>query len=320
MELNLLFRPSEIHNVMPNGKGKSNLEKYNDILAKIENVEQEFKVLKNKKTKKAMSLLERAHKYCVQLEVLRPVRHLPHLSEGVKKHLRNKMIELKYGRYKEFENKYTTKGKACEEAGITLYSLLKGRVFENNKTRIQNDYFSGEIDIPWFTKKVMVAITDIKNSYSIHTFFDNLDGIKSANKYQGLGYLDLNPTVKKYHVANVLIDNTADAILLDLHRESYKWEEGDTPAWRELQILKTHVYSQDKFDEFIHMRGCAPVDDKSKEVYNSFVELPREDRLIEHTFERDEDEINAVKKRIDECRLFMEMTYGIKHVPIKLVA
>lgn len=295
--------------------GKSNAQKYDEISQMLDKVSEEYNGLKNKETKKATGLKDRIEKYENQLEELKPMKNLPYLSATCKKALRQKMIEIKYRRRKEIESKYTTKGKECEEAGITLYSLIKGKIFENNKDRFCNDYYTGEHDLPWFDKKkVMYRITDIKNSYNIHSFFDNVDTIKDANKWQGVGYMDLHETVKEYSIANVLVDNTEDAILLDLHRESYKWQDGDTPAWRELEIVKEHVYTIDKFEEFVHVRGCNPIDDNSRKVYESFVEMPQEERLIEHTFERDEKDIQAARDRIDDCRLYMEMIFGIKHV------
>lgn len=314
METNILFRPSEISNLMSAARGESNRAKYDKMEETLDAKRNEYAELKNKDTKKAEAILERIGKLENQILVAEEMKDLPHLSEGTKTHLRKKMIEIRYHRYKEIETKYMTKGKKCEEESITAYSLIKNRVFENNKIRVKNDYYSGEIDLPWYNKeRIMEAITDIKSSYDVYSFFDNEDGIKKANKWQGIAYMDIHPTVKKYHIANVLVNNTHDAVLLDLHRESYKWQEGDTPEWRELQILKNHVYTKETFDEFIHLRGCGPIDDDAKKVYDSFVEIPLKDRLIEHTFERNEDEIQEARTRMDECRIYLEMIYGIKH-------
>ena len=316
IESKILFRPSEVSGIMPNGKGKSNIQKYEEAIESKTQLAIDYNLIKNKETKTAKALWERRKKNLKTIHDLHATKHLPNLSEGVKTLLRGKMIEILYKRYKaNIGNKYTTKGLDCEESGITLYSILKGKVFENNKERVTNDYFSGEIDLAWTNDKGEVyKITDIKNSYSIHTFFDNLEDIKKANYWQGVAYMHLHKTALEYSIANVLVDNTPDAILLDMHRESYKWQDGDTPAWRELEILKDHVYTDVAFNEFVNNRGINPTDEKSQKMYDSFVEIPMEQRLIEHTFERDETEIEALTTRIDECRLYMEIIYGIKHV------
>ena len=314
MKANILFRPSELGKLMGSARGKSNLEKYEDIKAQFDKVLDEYNALENQETKKAFGLKERMTKYLGQLEALEDSKHLPHLPETCKKQLKAKMIEIKYDRYKEISNKYITKGNDCEEAAITLYSLIKGKLFENNKKRIRNEYLSGEIDLEWRDElNSLYRITDIKNSYSIHSFFDNIDTIKSDNKWQGVGYLALHPTVKSYSIANVLVDNTDDAILLELHRESYKWKGGDTPAWREIEMIKEHIYTKKRFEQFVEMRGCVPLDQQSINAYNSFKELPQDERLIEHTFERNEEDIEKVYNRLDECRKYLEITFDIKH-------
>lgn len=316
MKTEILFRPSELSKIMASARGKSNREKYDEMVSTLEAKRTEYTELKNKETKKAETIQERIAKLENEIQVAENLKDLPHLSEGTKTHLRKKMIEIKYNRRKEIENKFMTKGKDCEEEAITLYSILKGRVFENNKDRVNNDYYSGEIDLAWRNKKGEITeISDIKNSWDVFTFFDNEDDIKGSNKWQGIAYMDLHPTVEKYHIANVLVDNTHDAILQELYRESYKWKDGETPTWKELEVIKGHVYTQKEFDKFIHLRGCGPTDDKAKKVYESFVEMPAEERLIEHTFTREEIEqdLQKARTRIDECRKYLEMTYGLKH-------
>lgn len=312
MKTEILFRPSEIHKIMGTAKGKSNREKYDELVARLEKYTEEHKSLLNKETKKAHALQYNIDLMKQRIQEAEPMKDLPHLTETCKKALKDKMIEIKYGRYREFENKYTTKGKDVEEESITLYSLIKNKIFKNNKDRRKNDYFTGEIDLAWDDE--VTKISDIKSSYNLHTFFDNEDTIKPENKLQGLGYMDLYPKCEEYCIANVLTDNTDDAILHALYQESYRWKDGEVPNWRELQIIKEHIYSQDHFERFVELRGCVPIDEKSKKIYNGFVEIPLKNRLIEHTFERDEKAILDIKKRIDECRLYMEIKWGIKHV------
>ena len=318
METTVLFRPSEISNLMASARGESNRQKYDKMVVTLEEKQDEWMNLKNKETKKADALQERIIKLQNQIHAAEAMKDLPHLSEGTKKHLRKKMIEIKWGRYKDIQTKYMTKGKDCEEKAIDIYSQIKGMVFENNKERVKNDIYSGEIDLPWYNKKgEMVAISDIKNSWDIHTFYDNEDTIKTANKWQGVAYMDLHPTVEKYHIANILVDNTHDAILNELYRESYQWKDQETPTWRELQVIKSHIYTKAEFDRFIHLRGCTPTTDEDQKVYDSFVEMPIEERMIEHTFIREEvaDDIQKARTRMEECRVYLEMIYGIKHIP-----
>jgi len=239
------------------------------------------------------------------------------LGETAKTRLTEKAIEIRYGRYKDFSNKYTTKGLAVEEQSITTYSLLKGRFFANNKVRVKNDFFTGEIDLPWIDSNgKTVAITDVKSSYSVHTFWSALKEVNKAYVHQGCGYLDLFPDAEKYHIAHLLVDNTDDAVLNELYRESYKWENGDVPSWRSIEVIKNHIFTSESFDRIIKMHGVHIQSEKDQKAFDSFIEIPIEQRLIEHTFLRSdlESEIQEVKERMAVCREWLFENFNIKHI------
>lgn len=307
----ILFRPSEIYNIMTNPRTKTtNRDKYDQLLKKIQKLEAELNKTEDKKDINAIiyniDILEAEKKR------LEPLKDLPLLSKTTENFLKHKIAELKFNRRKELDNKYIRKGIDCEEAGITLYSKLKKRVFKNNKERKTNKYFTGEIDLPIYNKSNEVEeIADIKNAFDLHTFVDNLDEVKDSNRYQGLAYMDLYPTAKRFRIANVLINNTTDNILDLLYRESFRWPNQETPTWREIEIVKNQLFTKTEFEEFIAMRSILPVDEKSEDQYNSFVEIPEEERLIEHVIDRNEAEINDIKIRIDQCRLWLKIKYNL---------
>jgi hypothetical protein len=318
MKLEILFRPSECDPLLSKPKGKSNREIYDETVERLDKYNTELSGLKNRETKKAKSLAEQIEKYKVKVTEQKRLKDLPHLSEGAKKLLKSKMIEIRWGRRREIDNKYTTKGKKQEEISVTLYSLIKNRIFKNNKIRTRNKYFTGEIDIPWEDKlKVMFAITDAKSSYDVHTFYDNDGAIKRPNRTQGLGYMDLHPTVKQYHIANLLVNNTQEAIISLIYKESFNWKDGEVPQWKQIKIIKEHIFDKASFTQFCDMNFYMGLDEKGQEEFDSFIEIPMEHRIIEHTFERDNEEIEDLKRQIDKARMYMDILYGITQEEIK---
>lgn len=312
MKEEILFRPSECDPLLSKPKGKSNREVYDETVERLDKYNAELSGSKNQETQKAIKLRQQIAKYKLKVKEQEQLKDLPHLSDGAKKLLKSKMIEIRWNRRKDIDNKYTTKGKEQEEISVTLYSLIKNRIFKNNKIRVSNDCFTGEIDLPWFDKeKVMIEITDAKSSYDVHTFYDNVDVIKRPNKTQGLGYMDLYPTVKRYNIANLLVNNTNDSILGLLHRESYSWKDGETPQWREIEIIKEHIFDKESFTQFCDLRFFTGLDEEGQKKFNSFIEIPKEERIIEHTFERNESEIDDLKKEIDKARIYMAILYGL---------
>lgn len=320
----ILFRPSEIHKIMSNPRvKKTNLDRYKETAAKLVKAIQELDDAKDKDdvsgelitAAEVISALEyNVDLLTKQLAAQERLKDLPNLSKTCTTYLKRKYVEIMYNRREDIDNKYMKKGRDCEEAGIDLYSMIKGRLFVNNKIRVSNSFFTGEIDLPHYdAEKVMREITDIKNAYSAHTFIDNLETVKDANKYQGLTYMDLHPTVHTYHIANVLIDNTDDAVLNELYRESFKWDDQDVPADREIEIIRNNIYTADKFAEFIKLRGLDNnPDEAAQEQLDLFVEIPAEARLIEHTFDRDEVAIQSIKDRVIECREWIRIMFNLE--------
>lgn len=316
IERNILFRPSEMGSIMTNAKGRSNKQQYDELGKQIETWQARYDGAKNKETKTAQELLIKIGKASKERDLLLPVLNEVLLSETTKKQLLSKAVELRYGRYEDFENRYTTKGIDCEEESITIYSQYHGKLLENNHDKVQNDYYRGIIDVPWWRpNKKIFRITDIKTAYTIHTFSRHLFDVSEKLIPQGIGYLDLYPDAEEYVIAHVLTNNTDDGIRQQLYRETFKWEEGEVPRWRELQIIKEHIFDTEAFHRFVQTFDYRPNCEKSEKLFESFVEVPLEERVIEHTIKRDDEVLQAQRTRIDECREFMAQEFNIIHNP-----
>lgn len=227
-----------------------------------------------------------------------------------------KAIEIRYGRYKDFSNKYVVKGKEVEEDSITAYSLIKNKVFLNNKVRVTNDMFTGEIDLPWIENGKTVEITDVKSSYSVHTFYNAFGAVDKGYIDQGCGYLDLFPDAKKYNIAYLLVNNSMDGIMRELDRITYSYPDFEVPAYVLLRVLKEHVFDKKTLDEVMAMRNIQVITEKDQEVYESFVEIPLSERMIEHSFNREELEprMEEIRERMNYCREWLFENMNIKHV------
>jgi hypothetical protein len=227
-------------------------------------------------------------------------------------------------------NKYIKKGLAVEAQSIEIFSEFKGELLENNTERVTNDFFTGETDLNFLDALGDVQkVTDIKSSYDIDSFEDNRDeDAKKDNRLQLLGYCDLHKC-KFASVANVLTDNDFTLINDEIRRETYTTKadnlEGfEIPACRIIEIAKDNIFTFTNFFEFLKLHFPAPFliglmegrseDEKALEVFNSFVEVDLMDRVIEIEIESDEDEIEAIKKRVLECRKYLAAKYNIHHI------
>lgn len=206
------------------------------------------------------------------------------LGETCKEHLLECWIEAKYGRTKDFTNKYMEKGTLVEEDSITLYSLVTKKFHKKNKETIENDFFIGTPDLfdgPEIRKAT--CIKDIKSSWDIFTFFKVMT--KPINKlydWQLTGYMDLIPTAKESGLVYCLVDTPLELI---------------NDAKRKLQWAM-NVIDPDANPEFL--ARCEQI-----EKNMTFQDIDEKERYIEFTVPRDEDKIKRAHERVYLCREFM---------------
>lgn len=272
------------------------------------------------KTKEAIS----------KAEELEKLKDIPVLSATAKKYLKTMAIEIRYNRKKRMENKYTRKGIAVEDASIELYSEFKGEAFENNKKRKENDFFSGEWDIEVSNSKgKIVRVDDIKSRYDVDTFEDNRDeDVKAKERDQLLGYIDLLDC-ESAAIINVLTNNDFTLIQDQIKAETFRAKPdeldavGDLNMSRVLEIAKDNIFDEEGFEAFIVYHyseatlaelKAGTAEEQAQEMFDGFVEIPLEERVIEVEVERDDEAIEQLKQRVLDCRKWLEINYNIFHV------
>lgn len=206
--------------------------------------------------------------------------------------------EIKYNRYYNFSNKYTEKGIKMEEDAITLYSRFKKKYLKKNSVRLQNSFFTGEFDIDRKDHTV-----DIKCSWSLDTFpHPAVDKVSDGYFYQGYGYMDLTG-YKKHIVAYCLVNAPANLILREKEALYYKMNCPDETNEKYLQakidIEKNMIYDIEQFKS-----DNPNFDIDCKEwIYD----IPLNERVVEFEINYDENEAQAIKNRLIECRNWMNI-------------
>jgi hypothetical protein len=229
------------------------------------------------------------------------------LSESTKTHLVDVFVRQKYNRFTDINSKYLEKGNDVEEDSITVVSRLTKTFLKKNEEQLSNDYICGTPDI-YIGESIHNAeiIRDTKSSWDAFTFFRAIN--KDINKlyyWQGQGYCWLTGASVFY--IDYCLNNTPYHIVEgELRKESYKHIGGDTPAWVELQIIANHVYDKSTFNDYISLRGIAISDINAKAIYDTFIEIPLENRLYSFKIERNDDDIERLKSRIEDSRDYIQ--------------
>jgi hypothetical protein len=193
------------------------------------------------------------------------------LSQTTKSYILELAIQEKYGIHKEFWSRYTDKGNEVEPEAIKLTeSVLDVGFIYKNEEQFSNEWVTGKPDV---NTDVLI---DVKSSWDAFTFFDKVIENELNNKdyyYQLQGYMWLTDKQEAL-LCYCLIDTPLQIVEDEIRREHWK---------------------QNLISESSDLREF--VEDK-----HTFGHIPKEKRVKTHVVKRDDEVIEAIKTRIEECR------------------
>lgn len=267
------FRCHALGHIMTNPKGKSNLQKYQEAEEAYDLAREKYRNLANKGTKTAENLLEKLNKLGNKIKFLESVKNVPYLSDSCKTHLCDLHTVIKYGRTRDVKNKYLEKGLLLEEDAITLVSLFTGQFFKKNEERRSNGFICGEADI-----EDECLIWDTKVSWDIFTFRRTIPkAIDPVYHWQLDGYMWLWDKPKA-RLAYTLINTPEHLIKLE-----------------EKRLLNDFVGTEEDYKD-----ACADL--RKNMIYD---DIPLEEKVVIFEVERNATREEAIKKRVMECRQFL---------------
>lgn len=243
-------------------------------------------------------------------------RDNPTLSLTCQKRLIKVYAFEMYGRTEDISSKYMEKGTMVEEDAITLFSRVKKKAFKKNEVRLSNKYITGLPDL-WDGEGATIydaeEIEDIKSSWSLITFL-NAKVDKKINhdyKWQGNSYLGLVPKAKRFRLAYCLVNSPAKLITDEKFKAQRELgfldqEMADSdPSFIERckAIERNHIFDLGLFKEHY------PHFDFHNEPAEWSWDIPKEKRVHEFVFDRNEAEISQLYKRVPECRKWISETF-----------
>jgi hypothetical protein len=178
------------------------------------------------------------------------------------------------------------KGTLAELSAIDLLSEYDGIKYRKNSKKFRNKWVSGYPDILHKKRLGDRKVTDIKSSWDLYTFMDNLPkNISLLNKSQVQGYIGLTKA-DVGEVCHVLVSSPDELIEKQIGKLRYK----NVFATREELDLAIELTRKSmKFDD-----------------------IPMEQRIIRFSVSRDEEEQKRMYDRVEFCRSWL-MQYQQKH-------
>lgn len=269
----LTFSCHSLGKLMTPAKGKSNLDKYNDAVDLLSTSKTKYAETNNKETANAKKLFNKIELLENEVKELEKIKDDVILSETAKSHIEDIWLRKNY-QYKETVITHELiKGIVCEKESIELLIENDSEYREKNKQSFKNEYIHGEPDVI-----LSEIIEDVKNSWSLRTFFNA--ELSDDYYWQGQGYMDLTGK-KKYKLTYVLSDTPPEIVTKEINWQMAKLSYAVTDGY----------FDKDKIAEQIRKN-------------HTFSHLPIEKRIKVFEFEYNESDINKLYKTIDAARIY----------------
>lgn len=212
--------------------------------------------------------------------------------------------ELTWERRQSIETEAMEKGTKQEEESISLYSLFKGEMYRKNEEVITNDYFIGIPDIfKGYEIRKAEKITDTKTSKDWTTFPSIVDKLDSDYDWQLQGYFDLTGATEG-SVAHCLVNQSGEWLnnkkrLLSFKPDMLSIGGNESEEYIKLcaKLEQDNIYDIKRFKEL-----NIGFEFHTKDWH---YDIPVKERVHEFIVKRDDEKIEAMHKRIIECRQWM---------------
>jgi hypothetical protein len=229
------------------------------------------------------------------------------LSETAKTYLKNLYREIKYKRHQEFSSKYTEKGLAMEEDGLTLLSKNLRKFLKKNAERLTNDFVTGEPDA-YLGESITTATEgfDVKCPYSLWTLPFKDDKLPNDYYYQAMGYMWLTGA-NRWTIAYTLVNGTANGIINEKNRIWYSM--GTPDDFNKDYIKKRREIEKNMIFDYAQFRKDNPNFDLDIKQSEWTYDIPEDERVVKFVIERDEDVIAKMQAQVIKCRQWLQSTF-----------
>jgi hypothetical protein len=192
------------------------------------------------------------------------------LSQTTKSYLQELAISEIYGIKKEFSSRYTDKGNEVEELSISLCNdVLETGFLYKNEDHFTNDWITGTPDVN--TNEILL---DVKSSWDATTFPFFETELKNKDYfYQLHGYMWLTGKTEAL-LCYCLIDTPLQIVEDEIRREHWK---------------ASLIEENSDLRDFVQAK-------------HTFGHIPKEKRVKTFKIAKDDDVIEAIKTRIEQCR------------------
>jgi hypothetical protein len=271
---------------MPSTKKKSPMQLFKEAVALREEKALRYEKMKKKDGTNGLKLVTELSELDILIPKLESFKDedLP-LSIGNKSFLAGVYCKEKYNKWspsKDIGSRQTEKGKEAEPVALALVSVLDNILLDKNEERVEDDWFSGHPDaFEGENMKNAEIIHDVKCPWDIETFFSYLGKpLPEIYYWQMQGYMAL--TGAKVSYVHFCLVNTPERFIKDAAD----------------RLLRNMNVISELSPEYVKMQ---------EELINNmtFTDIPHNERRIKFIVERNDEDIEIARKRVEKCRLYL---------------
>lgn len=255
--------------------------------------------------KSAINLFNKCNKIKQEILELEEKSKEVILSKTCIEHLEDRVKKEYYWRENMYRSDALDKWTECENEAIfvlnkALWTNYKKSVY-NNWEKMENERCTWHEDIDWWDHTI-----DTKVSLSFNSFPILKEDFEKDYRRQGQWYMRLKWENYLYHkVAKVLVNSPERLLKSKLYVEY-------------MNLSKKYEWNEEYFDEDYQINAkkifLAHVFDKSLSINSNWLDIslqdheviPRDKRVKIYKFERDNNAIEKIKRRVEECRAFLK--------------
>ena len=204
------------------------------------------------------------------------------LSDTAKQFIFEMWAENEKGIYTTFTSKYTDKGLWTEEECLTLLTKLDERFYSKNKDRIENDDFTGEVDISVHQIDGKKVIQDIKSSWDLNTYWNA--EIDKRKEYQARVYMELWDADECW-IRHCLVDCPEHL----WQGELYRWKLNNGIIDEEMEEVKEF------YEKF-----------RAQLIFSDNPNISEEERVRTFKIERDQKKYDELVERVGHAREYYD--------------
>ena len=279
------------------------MEKYIKAKESLDKNISKYEATKNKETATAQKLHERIKKQASEIWKLEKNKNDVILSKTCQTYVDSRIKQNYFWRRKQLDTDPINKGIECEKEAVFVLNKATGHDFKKSKgDKMENERCTGHEDIDDTENK---ETRDTKVCISMDTFPILKQEVDSGYMRQWQWYMRLKwEDYKKHTVAKVLVNTPLRIIKKKLYR-MYADLERQYDGNYDLIDKEYAKKSKEYFLNNVYDKQLSIESNGFSLTLSEEEVIPYEKRVHLYTFDRDDDKIQKIIKRVEQIRLYL---------------